>query len=47
MKDLFRQYELAKQHAQSLMQQGKLSEYFNTLLQVNEYEKLMLVTISN
>lgn len=41
------QYEIAKQRAQELMQEGRLTEYFNTLLKVNEYEKLMLVTVSN
>ena len=47
MKDLVKQYENAKQVAKTYMSQGLITEYFNALMRVNEYEKLLVAVVAN
>lgn len=47
MKELKRQYEVAKQNATGFMKNGQISAYLNALLEMNKYKSLMTVTIAN
>jgi len=47
MKELIKQYENAKKRSLEFMKKGQLNAYFNTLLEINKYKRLMLVVISN
>ncbi len=45
MKELIKQYETAKKKALNFMEKGQLNAYFDALVEMNNYKKLM-VTIS-
>jgi len=47
MKDLNKQYEIAKQQARTFMQNGQLNAYFKTLLKMNNYKRLMTAIVAN
>ncbi len=47
MKDLIKQYETAKKQATQFMQNGQLNAYFEALLRMNNYKRLMNAIISN
>ena len=47
MKELIKQYENAKMRSLEFMKRGQLSAYFDTLLEVNKYKRLMLVVVAN
>ena len=47
MKDLAKQYEIAKQNAFEFMKKGQIAAYLGALLEMNKYQRLMLVTIAN
>ena len=47
MKDLTRQYELAKQNSIEFMRMGQISNYLNALLEMNKYKRLMRAVIAN
>ena len=48
MKDLTKQYETAKQNSIELMKMGQISDYLNSLIEVNKYKKLMLaISLTN
>jgi hypothetical protein len=47
MKDLTNQYEIAKQNATKSMKNGQISAYFNALLEMNKYKRLMLAVVAN
>lgn len=47
MNELTKQYELAKRNSKMFMRNGQLGAYLNSLLKMNEYKRLMLVTIAN
>jgi hypothetical protein len=45
MKELIKQYETTKKKALNFMEKGQLNAYFDALVEMNNYKKLM-VTIS-
>lgn len=47
MIDLKRQYEIAKQNANEFMKNGQISAYFNALLEMNKYKRLIVATVAN
>lgn len=47
MKDILKQYETAKKNAITFMKNGQLHAYFNALIEMNHYKKLMTVVSSN
>jgi len=47
MKDLTKQYEIAKHKAIMSMKNGQINAYFNALLEMNKYKRLMVAVIAN
>ena len=47
MKDLTKQYETAKQNSIEFMRMGQISDYFNALLEMNKYKRLMVAVVAN
>ncbi len=47
MKDLTKQYESAKMNSIKFMKNGQISAYFNALLEMNKYKRLMTAVIAN
>ena len=47
MTDLTSKYENAKQNSIELMQNGQISAYFNALLEMNKYKRLMVAVVAN
>lgn len=47
MKDLTKQYELAKRNSIDFMRSGQISNYLNALLEMNKYKRLMLAVAAN
>jgi len=47
MKDLTKQYETAKQNSIEFMKMGQISDYFNALLEMNKYKRLMVAVSAN
>ena len=47
MKELIRQYEQAKKRALRFMQKGQLHAYFDALVEMNRYKKLMIAVQAN
>jgi hypothetical protein len=47
MKELRRQYESAKKKALQFMQNGQLNAYFDALIEMNHYKKLMVAVKAN
>ncbi len=47
MKTLSKQYESAKERANEFMRNGQISQYFDALLEMNRYKKLMVAVIAN
>ncbi len=47
MNTLFTQYETAKTDAITFMKNGQISDYFNSLIEMNTYKRLMIAVISN
>lgn len=47
MRDLTRQYEMAKQNSIEFMKNGQISAYLNALLEMNRYKRLMLAVVAN
>ena len=47
MKDLTRQYEMAKQNSKEFMKNGQISAYLNALLEMNRYKRLMVAIVAN
>ncbi|SEC34644.1 hypothetical protein SAMN04489761_2737 [Tenacibaculum sp. MAR_2009_124] len=47
MKTLSRQYESAKERANEFMRKGQIPQYFDALLEMNRYKKLMVAVIAN
>ena len=42
MKDLSKQYEIAKNNSIKLMRKGQISAYFKALLEMNKYKVLIM-----
>jgi hypothetical protein len=47
MKELIRQYETAKNKALNFMNKGQLNAYFDALIEMNYYKKLMIAVKAN
>ncbi|WP_299619730.1 hypothetical protein [uncultured Tenacibaculum sp.] len=47
MKNLTRQYDIANNKAKEFMKNGQITQYFEALLEVNKYKKLMTIVVSN
>ena len=47
MKDLLNQYESAKNSSKEFMKNGQISAYFNALLEMNKYKRLMVAVVAN
>ena len=47
MKDLIKQYETTKKKALNFMKKGQLNLYFDALLEMNHYKRLMLTVSAN
>ena len=47
MKELIKQYEIAKDKAFKFMSTGQLNAYFEALIEMNHYKKLMLTVSAN
>lgn len=44
MKELIKQYETAKNKALQFMQKGQINSYFNALVEMNHYKKMITVS---
>lgn len=47
MKDLNNKYENAKSSSIEFMKNGQISAYFNALLEMNKYKRLMIAITAN
>jgi hypothetical protein len=47
MKDLTNKYENAKHNSIEFMKNGQISAYFNALLEMNKYKRLMIAVVAN
>jgi hypothetical protein len=47
MIDLNSKYENAKLNSMELMKNGQISAYFNALLEMNKYKRLMIAIVAN
>jgi hypothetical protein len=47
MKELTNHYETAKTNAIKLMEAGQINAYFNTLLEMKKYKRLMIAIVAN
>jgi len=47
MNELIKQYETAKKQALNFMNKGQLNAYFNALVEMNNYKKLLLLVSAN
>jgi hypothetical protein len=44
MKELIKQYETAKKKALKFMQKGQINKYFEALIEMNHYKKMITVS---
>ena len=47
MKELIKQYENAKNRSKVFMKKGQLHSYIDTLVEMNNYKKMMVAVVSN
>lgn len=47
MKNLNTQYDLAKNRADEFMRRGQITQYFEALLEMNKYKRLMVAVVAN
>ncbi len=47
MKNFNLQYETAKKKANEFMKRGQITQYFEALLEMNKYKRLMTAVIAN
>ncbi len=47
MNDLIKQYENAKISAKIYMKNGQIHKYFEALLEMNKYKRLMVAVVAN
>ncbi|MFD0992646.1 hypothetical protein [Tenacibaculum geojense] len=47
MKNLTKQYEIAKRNANKFMKAGLIPQYFEALLEMNKYKRLMTAVVAN
>jgi len=46
MKELIKQYETAKKKALQFMQKGQINNYFEALVEMNNYKKMISVSVN-
>lgn len=47
MKELIKQYENAKKSAKTYMKNGQINAYFEALLEMNKYKRMMVAVVAN
>ena len=47
MNELANKHETAKQNSIDFMRTGQISNYFNALLEMNKYKRLMIAIVAN
>lgn len=47
MLNLKKQYETAKKKAHTFMENGEIAKYFEALLEMNKYKRLMVAVVAN
>ncbi len=47
MRELKHQHEIAKNKATLFMKNGQINDYFNALLEMRRYKKLMVAVVAN
>ncbi len=47
MRNFNLQYETAKNNANEFMKRGQITQYFEALLEMNKYKRLMVAVIAN
>ncbi|CAL2089279.1 hypothetical protein [Tenacibaculum sp. 190524A02b] len=47
MKNLSRKYEKSRQRANEFMKKGQIAQYFEALLEMNKYKRLMVAIVAN
>lgn len=47
MNNLRKKYETSKKRANTFMKNGQITQYFETLLEMNKYKRLMTAIIAN
>lgn len=47
MKELIKQYENAKNRAKTYMKNGQINAYFEALLEMNKYKKMLVAVVAN
>ena len=47
MKNITKRYETAKSKANLFMKNGQISQYFEALLEMNRYKRLMTAIVAN
>lgn len=47
MNELTNKHERAKQNSINFMRTGQISDYFNALLEMNKYKRLMVAVVAN
>lgn len=47
MKELIKKYETAKNSAKLYMKKGQINAYFDALLEMNKYKKMMVAVVAN
>ena len=47
MIDLIKQYETTKTNSKTYMKNGQINKYFEALLEMNRYKKLMVAVVAN
>jgi len=47
MINLIKKYETAKKSAHRFMKNGQIAKYFEALLEMNKYKRLMTVIVAN
>jgi hypothetical protein len=47
MNELTKKHETAKQNSIEFMRTGQISDYFNALLEMNKYKRLLVAVVAN
>ncbi|CAL2062431.1 hypothetical protein [Tenacibaculum sp. 190524A05c] len=47
MKNITKQYEQSNRKAKEFMKNGQISQYFEALLEMNKYKRLMMAIAAN
>ncbi|MET2985874.1 hypothetical protein [Aureibaculum conchae] len=47
MNELKHQHQIAKEQATFYMKNGQINDYFNALLEIQRYKKLMVAVVAN